>query len=143
MNETDYDGPSTKKTYRCGDQMCGALDCTNCYPWGAEDEEGEDEQEDDDRYSISDWLLGGQPEGEEEEPAKWSAEGLREVFPGGGSLVRISDSWWTMRFEDERPDGACLSIMNVVAEGGTTKTHIAMRADTPEEAARLLREALG
>jgi len=35
------------KSYRCLDRLCGALDCTNCYPDQRENEEAKDETDED------------------------------------------------------------------------------------------------
>lgn len=35
-------GPAGVSPYRCTDRMCGALDCSNCYPGGCEPEPEEE-----------------------------------------------------------------------------------------------------
>ena len=41
---------SNRGGYRCSDRMCGATDCSHCYPGGCGEEESEDEDDEDTEY---------------------------------------------------------------------------------------------
>lgn len=39
LDPSDYDDDEPAVApYRCGDRMCGALDCANCHPEGCDEE---------------------------------------------------------------------------------------------------------